>query len=134
MQPIAFSHAFAHFERHQKMSANVLITAMAAKCRALIQEPWANEFGLPKALRPQHLLWMCNQIEEHADDWPPTKLHRWIGFIQCGMIVNRILDLDGLKKMFDDVKNAYGGNRPDFNLIDHLDSNNPFEMEIGGQG
>jgi hypothetical protein len=116
------------------MAANVLITAMALKCRDLIQEPWATQSGLPKALHPKHLLWMCNQIEAHADNWPVTKLHRWIGFIQCGMMANRILDLNAVKRMFDEAKNAHGGNIPDSNLIDHLDSNDPFEMDIGGQG
>ena len=107
---------------------------MAAKCRTLIQEPWATETSLPKMLHPSHLLWMCSQIEEHADDWPETRLHRWIGFIQCGMMANRILDLGGVKRMFDEAKNAHGGNSPDGNLVDHLDIGNPFELEIGGQG
>lgn len=107
---------------------------MAIKCRTMIQEPWVTESGLPKVLQPKHLLWMCKQIEEHADDWPSTKLHRWIGFIQCAMMANRILDLEGAKKMFDDAKNAHGESSPDGNLVDHLDSNNQFEIEIGGQG
>lgn len=35
-------------------------------------------FGLLK----QHLKWMCLQIEAEAENWHPTKAHRWIGFIQ----------------------------------------------------
>jgi hypothetical protein len=73
---------------------------------------------------------MCDTIEDHANDWPATRLHRWIGFIQGGMIANHILDLDGAKAMFDQVKIAYGGGSEDEDLIDHL----AVEMDIGGQG
>ena len=48
----------------------------------------------------------ATQIEEHAEDGPATKLHRWIGFVQGAMLANRMLDLDGLKAMFDDAKAA----------------------------
>jgi len=77
---------------------------------------------------------MCHQIETNADDWPDTKLHRWIGFIQGGMIANQILNLDGAKKMFDQAKNAHTESGPDGDLIDHLDTDDQFELEIGGQG
>jgi hypothetical protein len=36
--------------------------------------------------------------------------------------------------MFHEVKKAYGATSEDQDLIDHLDPNNPFEMDIGGQG
>ena len=39
------------------------------------------------------LLWMCDKIEDHAEDHPATKLHRWIGFIYCGMMAHRLLNL-----------------------------------------
>jgi len=73
---------------------------------------------------------MCDKIEDHADDWPVTKLHRWVGFVQCGMMANRMLDLDGAKAMFDEAKTAYGGGGEDEEFIDHLSG----EMDIGGQG
>jgi len=116
------------------MAANVLITAMAIKCRSLIDSSCSTESGLPDVLHPKHLLWMCSEIEKHADDWPSTRLHRWIGFIQCGMMANRMLDLAEVKRMFDEAKNAHGGTGPDSNLIDHLNPDNLFELEIGGQG
>jgi hypothetical protein len=47
---------------------------------------------------------MCDRIEKHAADWPDTKLHRWIGFVQCAMMANGILDLASTKKMFDSVR------------------------------
>ena len=44
------------------------------------------------------------------------------------------LDLDGAKAMFDEVKIAYGASGEDEDLIDHLDSESSFELDIGGQG
>lgn len=115
-------------------NTHLLIAEMAEKCRGMIQSSDGMDYGVPESLRPKHLLWMCGRIERHAEDWPATKLHRWIGFVQCGMLANRILSLDGAKGMFDEVKNTYGTNSVDQDLIDHLDPNNPFKMDIGGQG
>ena len=112
-----------------------LIVAMAEKCSSLILESDTPDLGLPRALQPQHLLWMCKQIEEHAEDGPATKLHRWIGFVQCAMLANRILDLDGLNAMFDKAKAAYKEKSEDLeDLADHLDPTSSFEFDIGGQG
>lgn len=87
-------------------NTNLLITAMAEQCRSLISESDVHDLGLPKALQPQHLLWMCKQIEDHAEEGSITQQHRWIGFIQGGILANRMLDLDGLKAMFDQAKRA----------------------------
>jgi hypothetical protein len=64
---------------------------------------------------------MCDNIQQHAEHWPSTKLHRWIGFVQAGMMANRMLDLDGAKAMFDKAKNAFGEIKEDHDLVDHLD-------------
>jgi hypothetical protein len=109
-----------------------MIIAMAEQCRSLIQKSEAPDPGLPKALQPKHLLWMCDQIEKHAEDGPPTRLHRWIGFVQCAMMAHRILDLDEAKAMFDKAKTAHG--ECSENLMDHLDPSSSFEFDIGGQG
>jgi hypothetical protein len=77
---------------------------------------------------------MCDQIEKHAESWPATRLHRWIGYVQGGLIANRILRLDEIKKMFDVAKNSYGVSGDDPDLVDHLDARTAFEMEIGGEG
>ncbi len=42
-------------------NADLLVVAMAQKCRGLIQEWETPDLDLPKALQPKHLLWMCNQ-------------------------------------------------------------------------
>jgi hypothetical protein len=112
--------------------ANLLVVAMAEQCQRLILESEAVDDGLPKALQPKHLLWMCRMITEHAEDSPPTKLHRWIGFIQCAMMAHRMLDFEEAKAMFNAAKTAYGGTGED--LLDHLDPSNSFELDIGGQG
>jgi hypothetical protein len=115
-------------------NAGLLVVAMAEQCRALIQKSTAADSDLPRALRRHHLLWMCDRIEKQAEEWPVTKLHRWIGFIQAGMLANRMLDFAGAKAMFDEARDAYGINGPDENLLDHLDPASSFELDIGGEG
>ncbi len=109
-----------------------LIIAMAEQCREMIRL-WDNP-GLdqPAALQSGHLNWMCNRIIQNANDWPPTRLHRWIGFVQGAMIANRMIGIEGAKAMFDKAKNAYGEAAED--VVDHLNPDNFFELEIGGQG
>ena len=116
-------------------NTHLLIAAMAEECRSLIQE-WDKPVpDLPKALQPKHLLWMCNTIQEHAEDGPVTRLNRWIGFVQAAMLANRMLDLDGLKAMFDNAKRDHGDTSEDLeDLTDHLDPTSSFEFDIGGQG
>jgi hypothetical protein len=111
-----------------------MIAAMAEKCRSMIQASGITGGDLPKALRPPHLVWMCDRIEKHADDWPATRLHRWIGFVQSAMLANRIVDLAGAKAMFDALKNAYRQTSDDPDLTDHIDPDSSFEFEVGGQG
>ncbi len=100
----------------------------------MIQQAETTDAVLPASLQPKHLMWMCDKIEQHVEDWPVTKLHRWIGFVQGGMIANHLLDLAGAKAMFDEVKIAFGAKSDDPHLIDHLDPANPFELDIGGEG
>jgi len=111
-----------------------VIVAMATKCREVIRSLSDQEEGLPIALHPTHLLWMCDQIEKHADTAPATRLHRWIGFIQAGILANRALDLDGIKAMFNQIQKQFNISSEQQDLIDHLDINSSFEFDIGGQG
>lgn len=48
-------------------------------------------------------------------------------------MANRILDLDGLKEMFDEVRRVQGTGSEDLDLIDNIDPDSPLEMDIGGQ-
>jgi hypothetical protein len=114
--------------------SDLLTLAMADKCREMIEQSGRPAIDLPAALGPKHLLWMCAQIERHAESWPMTKVHRWIGYIQGGMIANHILGLDDAKKMFDIAKNSYGASSNDPDLVDHLNVETAFEIEFGGQG
>jgi hypothetical protein len=108
----------------------MLSTAMAQRCKQLIGEWDQSLAGLPPSLEPTHLIWMCNQIVLHTDDWPATKQHRWLGFVQAAMIANHMLDLASAKKMFDrTVVDEIDGD-----LVDHLDPSSPFRLEIGGEG
>ena len=110
----------------------LLIEAMADKCLALLVA-WDEQVpDHQPSLRPKHLEWMCRQIAQHARDWPATKVHRWIGFVQAALIANHMLDLQQAKRMFDDAKNAFG--EMDQDLVDHLDPTSSFEVDLGGQG
>jgi hypothetical protein len=111
-----------------------LMVAMVDQCRQLIEADGPLATDLPVELRPEHLLWMCDKIRDHAADWPSTKLHRWIGFIQGAMIANRLLNLAGAKSMFDSAKAAHGEISLDQDLIDHLDPTSSFRMDLRGQG
>jgi hypothetical protein len=111
-----------------------LIADMAAKCQFVIRGSNEEENSLPRALHPRHLLWMCEQIRKHAQDAPVTRLQRWLGFIQAGILANRMLDLLQIKAMFDEVKQSHSVSSEDQDLIDHLDVDSSFKLDLGGQG
>ena len=111
-----------------------LVLAMAEQCRALIQQAGQHPSELPQPLQRRHLLWMCEQLTSHADEWPVTRQNRWIGFIQAGMLANRMLDLQGIAVMFDEAKRRHAVSIDDDDLLDHLDPDSSFRLEIGGQG
>ena len=114
--------------------SKLLIVAMSEQCIALIRNSEKREVELPEVLQPQHLLWMCDQIAHKTDKWTDLKLHRWLGFIQSGMLANRMLTFEELKKLIEDTKTSYGVKSDDQDLIDHLDPHNSFRMDIGGEG
>jgi hypothetical protein len=66
------------------------------------------------------------------DQWNKAPFHRWIGFIQGALMANHLIDMDQAKAMFDLEKNSFAAPGPD--LIDHLDLDDPFEFDLGGQG
>jgi len=114
--------------------SSLLIVAMAEQCRDRIAAAIDPTRELPQAIHPRHLLWMTDQLIEHADNRRESRLHRWIGFIQCGMLANRLIDFEGAKTMFDAAKNAYGSSNADDDLIEHLDPESLYKFEIGGEG
>ncbi|MDF1566363.1 MAG: hypothetical protein P1V51_25250 [Deltaproteobacteria bacterium] len=109
-----------------------LILAMAEYCRDTIDGWDSPRPDLPTSLALEHLDWMCGQIKNHSGTWPLAKLHRWIGFIQAGMVANGLVRLEGVKRMFDRAKLAHPA--LDQDLLDHLDGESPFELDIGGSG
>jgi hypothetical protein len=118
--------------RGAHMRAEDLTIAMIERCREMILEHEDLGRELPEPLRSRHLVAMCDRLTEHVDDWTAVKLSRWIGFLQCAMIANRMIDLEGAKEMFDQAKNAFGESSRD--VLDHLDPDQAFEFEIGGEG
>lgn len=114
------------------MDESALMTAMIERCREMIAKHDEVGGDLPEPLRAKSLIAMCDRMTEHVDDWPAIRLHRRIGFIQCAMIANRMIDLEGAKGMFERAKNAFGESSQD--VLDHLDPDADFEFDIGGQG
>ena len=106
---------------------------MAEECRQLIEQSDASACELPEPLTTEHLSWMLKQISLHAEDWPVTKLHRWIGFVQCGMVAHGMLGFGTAKAMFKKVQEACGVSDEDQDLIDHLDPEHSFRLELGGE-
>lgn len=115
-------------------NASLLVVAMAERCRDLIQRSDEASSLLSPALQRTHLLWMCDRIEEHSEDWPATRLHRWIGFIQSAMMANRMLDLEAAKSLFDRAKIAHASGSDDGDLVDHLDPSSTYTLDLGGEG
>lgn len=115
-------------------TARLLITATAEKCRSSLAHAATSRPELPAAIRLDHLRWMCNEIIREADSWPTARLQRWIGFVQAGMIANRVVDLEQLRSMFDEARNAYGERSDDPDLVDHLSPDSLYRMETGGEG
>lgn len=113
-------------------NTRLLIVAMAEQCRAVILESDTRDLDLPPPIQTKHLLWMCGKIQKYADDWAATKLHRWVGFVQCAMMAHRMVGLEEAKAMFDNAKAAHGDSAED--LLDHLDPMNEFVCDIGGEG
>lgn len=68
--------------------------------------------SLPECLQPNHLLWMCDLIQ--GNDWPETKSHRWIGFIQAGMICSEIIDLEEAKSIVSKAKETFDDEKTSF--------------------
>jgi hypothetical protein len=116
----------------KRLEYSMIVKLMTERCRQLIAEWDQPAAPVPPSLLPTHLTWMCDQITSNSDDWPATKLHRWIGFVQAGMIANHMLDLADAKTMFD--TSAAHTDDLDQDLIDHLDPDSPFRLDIGGQG
>ena len=114
-------------------NSKLLIVAMSQRCIDLILQSHPGEHNLPEVLHPPHLLWMCDQITKNAETWSELRLHRWIGYVQSGMLANRIIDYEEMKDMFNEAKNAYGANEDDLDLLDHLDPHNTFRLDIGGE-
>lgn len=114
--------------------SRILVAAMAGKCRDVIRGSNEEVSTLPKALHSKHLLWMCDQIQQHAQTLPVTKMHRWIGFVQAAILANRMLDLEQIRAMFDELRKVHRVSGDDQDLMDHLDVESSFKLELGGQG
>ena len=77
---------------------------------------------------------MCETICECIDEWPLAKLHRWLGYLQAGLIANGIVDEVRARRVSVELHSDLGTVVEDSDLADHLDPAHPFCMDIGGEG
>lgn len=103
-----------------------VVVAMARQYKRIISTAHFSRVEIPKALRVRHLSWMVDRVIEHSEDWPETRLHRWIGFIQSGMMANATLGLDVARDIFTTASNTV--ETCNDNLIDHLDFENTYSF------
>jgi len=116
------------------LTNRLLVAPMAAKCRDVIRRSNEEVSSLPRALHPKHLLWMCAQIIQYAQEWPAAKLFRWIGAIQSAILANHMLNMKQVRNMFGGMRRSRRVSSRDQDLVDHLDPNSLFKFDIGGQG
>lgn len=113
--------------------SRLLVASMAEQCIATILKSNMCNWELPYTLQTKHLLRMCDEVANHATDWPEEKLHRWIGFIQGGLLANNILNLDEVIVMFVVAKESYSPPEADPDLVDHLAPDETYSISIGNQ-
>ena len=111
--------------------SHLLAVEIARHCEEIILEFKAT-LG-PGLLRTRHLLEMCEKIEKNADDWPVTKLHRWIGFIQGCLVMAGLTTIEKESQFVRETKQKIT-ETVDEELKDHHDSDNHFELELGESG
>ena len=110
-----------------------IVSDTTVECQECIELFGLSECDLPDSLMVDHLSWMLTQIPVHANDWPVTKLHRWIGFVHRGMIAHGMLTFVTAMEMFGKARDACGPDPVDQDLIDHLDPKHSFRFEIDGE-
>lgn len=69
------------------------------QCREIISRSQRLDCPVINTLHPVLLLWMCDLLEKNANAWPDMKMQRWIGFVQCGMYANDMIDFDDVLEM-----------------------------------
>jgi hypothetical protein len=90
------------------------------------------EKDFDKYTSPLWLLWMCERIGKHYEDWPVTKLHRWVGYIQGVMVANGMSSVDLEKQTVQDAR-IWFPEEIDQELDDHNNPDIKFRLDIGGE-
>ncbi len=47
----------------------------------------------------EHLCWMCGQIVANKDSWSVARMHRWLGYVQCGIRFHEWMSPDELRDL-----------------------------------
>lgn len=76
---------------------------------------------------------MCNEIEHHCENWSPTRLHRWLGFVFGILAAREVMTPREQSAMMRELLLAYP-EQADDDLFFHRDPRHPFQLDIGGEG
>lgn len=81
----------------------------------------------------EHALLLSHQVEQYVLQWPATRLHRALGFIQGVLVSRGCSSLEEQCTLLERLQIGFPECR-DRDLADHLDPRQPFELELGGSG
>ena len=84
---------------------------------------------------PPHIKWMTIQVQEHFDDpgWSICKLSRWNGIAMGCIVANMFASAQTTQEIVHRAKLSHG-EQVDHDMIDHLDEDYPFELDLGSDG
>lgn len=100
---------------------------------------WQDTFNIDleveKVVHPDRLLTMIEKLIHKAeqDEWPDTKLHRWLGWIMGCMACHNIAGIEKLEQIVTSSKMCFG-EKADEELEAHHNPDSSFRLDIGGEG
>ncbi|MEX2171514.1 MAG: hypothetical protein WD851_19500 [Pirellulales bacterium] len=108
----------------------LLALEAAQSCKDSLLELQGN---LPSMHDPivDRALAMCLEIERHSEEWAPTRLHRWLGFVFGVMAARNIITISEQSALMRSLLIPYP-EHPDLELADHHNPRVPFQLDFGG--
>lgn len=101
----------------------------------LWQETFHIELDVDDSTQPERLLEMLEKLvhKAHQEEWPDTKLHRWLGWVMGCMACHNIASLERQKEIVAHAK-LHFGEKDDDELTEHHNPDSTFRLDIGGEG
>ena len=100
----------------------------------LWQETFNIELDVDDSTHPDRLLEMLEKLVHKAqeDEWPDTKLHRWLGWVMGCMVCHNIAGYERLREIVAHAK-LHFGEKDDAELTEHHDPDSSFRLDLGGE-